>query len=173
MIDISQKRRTNKALKKGKRSTRKMNGGDGMKSLGNVLKNRFLISPKFLFTRLFNPANADRILYKNAFFLELMDWDLVNKIYEPNKIEIKEECGSFYIYKAKDEPVAQSGGEVEEAKEEGKVENIKGNVEIINNLDANEEENETVDNNGPVEYIAEDKEGEEKAAESSDQIDDV
>jgi len=169
MIDISQKRRTNKALKKGKRSTRKMNGGDGMKSLGNVLKNRFLISPKFLFTRLFNPANADRILYKNAFFLELMDWDLVNKIYEPNKIEIKEECGSFYIYKAKDEPVAQSGGEGEE---EEKVENIKGNVEIINNSDANEKE-KTEDNNEPVEDPAEDKKGEEKAAESSDQIDDV
>ena len=66
-------------------------------------------SAKFLITRIINPANPDRLLYKNAFFLQFIDEEKVKLIYPkesvaqqnaaPIPVEIVEQCGSYYIYK--------------------------------------------------------------------------
>ena len=58
-------------------------------------------SAKFLITRIINPANPDRLLYKNAFFLQFIDEIKVKSIYSNEPVEIVEQCGSYYIYKQK------------------------------------------------------------------------
>ena len=58
-------------------------------------------SAKFLITRIINPANPDRLLYKNAFFLQFIDEEKVKSIYSNEPVEIVEQCGSYYIYKQK------------------------------------------------------------------------
>ena len=77
----------------------------GSVALGNTLRES--ASAKFLITRIINPANPDRILFKNAFFLEFIDEDEVKKnVYKetektPNseRIKIVEQCNKYYIYK--------------------------------------------------------------------------
>ena len=79
----------------------------GSVALGNTLRES--ASAKFLITRIINPANPDRILFKNAFFLEFIDEDEVKKnVYKetektPNseRIKIVEQCNKYYIYKEK------------------------------------------------------------------------
>jgi hypothetical protein len=70
----------------------------GSEALVNTLRES--ASAKFLITRIINPANPDRILFKNAFFLEFIDEDEVkNKIYKNERIKIVEQCNKYYIYK--------------------------------------------------------------------------
>jgi hypothetical protein len=60
---------------------------------------REMASAKFLVTRIINPANPDRLLYKNAFFLEFIDESMIeNRIYTNEPIKIVEQCDKYYIY---------------------------------------------------------------------------
>jgi len=66
------------------------------KSAEEVLING--ISLKQVLTRILNPANADRILYKNSFFLKFMEWNVITTTLYPNTT-ILDQCESYYIYK--------------------------------------------------------------------------
>ena len=70
------------------------------------------ISMKQVLTRVLNPANPDRILYKNSFFIKFLEWDIIENVvfedygeYDRNTkvitsgVSIVEEDDSFYIYK--------------------------------------------------------------------------
>jgi hypothetical protein len=78
--------------KKYNNKTRK-NGG----YIGKTIRQSFSLN--FLITRIFNPANTDRMLYKNAYFLQFINENDVKKIYNKDEIDIVEQCGTYYIYK--------------------------------------------------------------------------
>lgn len=57
-----------------------------------------LTSAKFVLTRLINPANPDRILFKNSAFIQFIDFERIKNIYG-NDIDLVYQCGKYHLYK--------------------------------------------------------------------------
>jgi hypothetical protein len=91
-----------------------------LKSLKNITS-----SPKYVFSLLANPSNVHRILFKNAYFIEFINFEHILKLYcgEPKKIyrykELPEECVVLkkgYLFSKNKEVVANSEKETESEK---------------------------------------------------------
>jgi hypothetical protein len=82
------------------RTTRKR-GGNGAMTAINAVRSRIPVGFKYLITRLINPSNANRMLYKNALFLGFIDPANVQTMYKRKfgiDVEFSKEYGYWYIY---------------------------------------------------------------------------
>jgi hypothetical protein len=93
---------------------------NSLKSLKNISS-----SPKYVFSLLANPSNVHRILFKNAYFIEFINFEHILKLYcgEPKKIyrgkELPEKCVVLkkgYLFSKDKEVVANSEKETESEK---------------------------------------------------------
>lgn len=118
---------------------------NSLKSLRNISS-----SPKYVFSLLANPANVYRILFKNAYFIEFINFEHILKLYcgKPKKIysgkELPEECVVLkkgYLFSKDKEVVSNSEKETE--KETEQTSDNKAIEEVLNSGDeikANENE---------------------------------
>lgn len=116
---------------------------NSLKSLRNISS-----SPKYVFSLLANPANVHRILFKNAYFIEFINFEHILKLYcgKPKKIysdkELPEECVVLkkgYLF-SKDEDIITNA---ETEKETEQTSDNKAIEEVLNSGDeikANENE---------------------------------
>jgi len=118
---------------------------NSLKSLKNITS-----SPKYVFSLLANPSNVHRILFKNAYFIEFINFEHILKLYcgEPKKIyrdkELPEECVVLkkgYLFSKDKEVVANSEKETESEKpsDETVIENV---LNIHDEAKENKEEEE-------------------------------
>ena len=103
---------------------------NSLKSLKNISS-----SPKYVFSLLANLSNVHRILFKNAYFIEFINFEHILKLYcgEPKKIyrdkELPEKCVVLkkgYLFSKDKEVVANSEKETESEKpsDETVIENV-------------------------------------------------